>query len=310
MMMYTVTLNPSVDYYMDVPSFTLGETNRADSAAFEAGGKGINVSWMLKHLGSETKALGFVAGFTGRFITETLHEEDVAHTFLEVAGQTRVNVKLKTGTETEINGTSMVIGAEDLQRLEAELASIGPGDWLVLSGSLPESVPETLYQTLAKTASEKGAAVVVDTSGAPLTHVLTQDVTLIKPNQRELEWLTGEPVESVADAVRLGRTLLQKGVRYVLVSLGKDGALLISEEQVLRAEVPPGELKQSVGAGDSMVAGFIHGYARDEDPEEAFRHAVAAGSATAYAEGLADGDQVKALLEGIRITEWTEEEST
>ncbi|ADH98452.1 1-phosphofructokinase [Salisediminibacterium selenitireducens] len=309
MMIYTVTLNPSVDYYMDVPSFTIGETNRADTAVFEAGGKGINVSWMLKSLGSETKALGFTAGFTGRFISETLQEANVAHTFLEVAGHTRVNVKLKTGTETEINGTSMAINAADLRRLETELEAIGQGDWLVLSGSLPESVPEDFYHTLAKAARAKGASVVVDTSGAPMTHALSDAVTLMKPNQRELEWLTGEAVDSLDDAVRLGRTLLQKGVRHVLVSLGKDGALLITDKQVLRAEVPPGELRQSVGAGDSMVAGFIHGYSLNQNLEEAFRYAAAAGSATAYAEGLANGEQVKALLEGIRITEWTEEES-
>ncbi|AOM81804.1 1-phosphofructokinase [Salisediminibacterium beveridgei] len=311
MMIYTVTLNPSVDYYMDVPDFTEAETNRARETMFIPGGKGINVTKVLESLGSASLALGFNGGFTGQFIADTLSSENVRHDFVQVAGETRVNVKLKTDVETEINGTALAIAEEDMNKLIGKLNEMKKDDWLVLSGSVPESLPTTVYRTITETVAKKGIRVVLDTSGDPMKASLGPDVYLVKPNRRELEWLMDEEIRGREDAIRLGKNLQKQGPANVLISLGGDGAILVTAESVFTAEVPPGKLRQSVGAGDSMVAGFIHGSQESpDDPQTAFCYAVAAGSATAYADGLADSDRIHKIMSHVRIQEWKGDEMT
>ncbi|WP_059104575.1 1-phosphofructokinase [Shouchella shacheensis] len=301
-MIYTVTLNPAVDYFVTLDSLHFGEVNRAKKEHKAPGGKGINVSRVLKRLGHESEAVGFIGGFTGGYIKDAVEAESIRTHFVTVDGDTRINVKMKAESETELNGTSPVITADNVRDLEAFLQRLGKGDAVVLAGSLPPSLDKTIYTRWTKRLREQGVAVYVDTSGVPLKDVLSAKPSFIKPNHRELAELVGADIHTPAEAVPYAKELLETGIENVLVSFAGGGALLSTRERTMVANTPKGVVKNSVGAGDSVVAGFVCANAEGMDLPEAFRFAVASGSATAFSTGFADRERVEELKQQVSVT--------
>ena len=297
-MIYTVTFNPAVDYVMRAERVVFGETNRSQSEELYFGGKGINVSVVLQRLGLASTALGFVAGFTGAALEQSLSEQGVAVDFVRLPkGFTRINVKLKTGEETEINAQGPEIPPEALQALFERLRALQDGDTLVLAGSIPGSLPQDIYERILEMLSEKKIRFVVDATGELLLRVLPYHPFLIKPNQQELEELAGARLLQEDEIVSAARKLQQLGAQNVLVSRGKDGALLAAQNgTVLRADAAKGVMRNTVGAGDSMVAGFLYGWQQSGDYDYALRCGIAAGGATAFADGLARREDFLRLL--------------
>ncbi|MBQ7309722.1 MAG: 1-phosphofructokinase [Clostridia bacterium] len=288
-MVYTVTLNPSLDYIVRVEDFREGIVNRTSSETVLAGGKGINVSLVLHALGCETKAWGFLAGFTGEEIGRRISESGCKEDFIRLReGVSRINVKLKSGAETEINGMGPDIPSDAwdafLQKLEAELCD---GDILVLSGSAPRSLGVLAYAEIAQRVISKNIKLVADTSGEALTAILPYRPFLVKPNHHELGALFGVSVEDTDTAVLYAKKLQEMGACNVLVSMAEKGAVLVTAHAVYWAAAPKGTVLNSVGAGDSMVAGFLAGYLAEDDLADALRLGIAAGSATAFSEDLA-----------------------
>ncbi|AKU25346.1 phosphofructokinase [Geobacillus sp. LC300] len=300
-MIYTCTLNPSVDYIVHLDELHVGELNRSVKTFTFPGGKGINVSRVLKRLGVDSTALGFVGGFTGGFIESELRKEGIACDFVHVPGQTRINVKLKAGRETEINGEGPAIADDDAAQLIAKIGALSAGDVLVLAGSAPTSLPADMYERLAARAVKRRVRLVVDTSGPALGALLACRPFLAKPNHHELAELFGVAMVTREDIVLYGRRLVEKGVEHLIVSMGGDGAFYFNEETALFAEAPKGAVKNSVGAGDSMVAGFLAAQANGKSIEEAFAYSVAAGSATAFSEDLCTKEEVEALVDRVHI---------
>ena len=306
-MIYTVTLNPSLDYVVQVKDFRVGAVNRTGGEAIFAGGKGINVSLMLKTLGCETKALGFLAGFTGEEIRRLLSEDGLPEAFLFVeSGFSRINVKLKSGEETEINGAGPVISGSEKEALFEKLEEmVTDGDTLVLSGSAPRSLPSDIYAEMIRRVSTKRVRIVADVSGELLKDVLPLRPFLIKPNHHELGEFFGCHIESRDEAVFFARKLCEQGAENVMVSLAGDGAVLVTSDGVYVAEAPKGIAVNSVGAGDSAVAGFLAGWHETEDPVQALALAVAAGSATAFSKGLGKKEDVLSLYEAVKVSEFS-----
>ncbi|KJE27898.1 1-phosphofructokinase [Geobacillus kaustophilus] len=300
-MIYTCTLNPSVDYIVHLDELHVGELNRSVKTFTFPGGKGINVSRVLKRLGVDSTALGFVGGFTGGFIESELRNEGIACDFVHVLGQTRINVKLKAGRETEINGEGPVIAGDDAAQLMEKIGALSAGDVLVLAGSAPMSLPADVYEQLAAPAVKRRVRLVVDTSGPALEALLACRPFLAKPNHHELAQLFGAAVLTKEEIIPYGRRLVERGVEHLIVSMGGAGAFYFSREATLFAEAPQGTVKNSVGAGDSMVAGFLAAWANGTSIEEAFAYSVAAGSATAFSEDLCTKEEVEALVERVRV---------
>ena len=297
-MIYTVTFNPSLDYIVTVDHFKAGEINRTADELIYPGGKGINVSIVLKNLGIENTALGFMAGFTGREIQRLLEEMGVTTDFIHVSnGTSRINLKMRSDQETEINGRGPVISDGDITLLYHQLDRLQQGDILALSGSIPSSMPETIYMDILRHLDGRGIAAAVDATKDLLVKVLPYHPFLIKPNNHELGELFQREITSKDDVVIYARKLQDMGARNVLVSMAKDGAVLVTENgDVYRAEAPKGILRNSVGAGDSMVAGFLAGYLKNRNYEEAFRWGVCTGSASAFSDALATKEEVEELL--------------
>ncbi|MGG3564541.1 1-phosphofructokinase [Neobacillus rhizosphaerae] len=302
-MIYTLTLNPSVDYIVQLESFQLGELNRTVSEAKFPGGKGINVSRVLKQFETKSIALGFIGGFTGTYIDQFLQREEIETDFVEVSEDTRINIKLKTEKESEINAKGPNISEQAFQLLKSKIGTLGSNDLLVLAGSIPSSLPETTYEELVRICKENGTSFVVDAEGSLLKKVLPLQPSLIKPNHHELGELFNTVISSAEEAVPYAKKLVEMGAKNVIVSLAGDGAVLINKEKVLFAEVPKGDVKNSVGAGDSMVAGFLAAYQSTSNIEEAFRYSVASGSATAFSLGLCTKEKVEELLPQVCIKE-------
>lgn len=299
-MIYTLTFNPALDYAVFLDRFALGETNRTVREELTCGGKGINVSIVLHRLGVDTTALGFLAGFTGRILQIWITEFGVPSDFITLPrGMSRINVKLKYQGETEINGTGPDITPQALEQLWGKLEAIAAGDTLVISGSIPRSLPPDIYEQILRRLSGRDIRFVVDATGSLLEKTLAYRPFLIKPNHEELGELCGETL-SPADTgaiTRCARSLQAKGARNVLVSMGGAGSLLVSEDgQVLRQPPAQGTLVNSVGAGDSMVAGFLAALAQGKDYAAALRLGTAAGGATAFSDGLATAGQIQTLL--------------
>lgn len=301
-MIYTCTLNPSVDYVMKVDDFRIGELNRATHTVIFPGGKGINVSRVLKRLGVDNTALGFIGGFTGAFIEQALNRENIRFDFVKVPGDTRINIKLKSGEETEINGQGPTIFPEFADELMRKIQSLQPDDVLVLAGSIPSSLPSDFYGKIVKTAKEANVKVVVDTSGPALKQLIEVKPFLIKPNHKELGELFDTVLHSKADAIVYGRRLVELGVENVIVSMAGDGAFFFNKEVTLFAEAPKGVVRNSVGAGDSMVAGFLAAYTSGKSVESAFAYSVATGSATAFSEDLCTKEKVEQLIHEVKVT--------
>ncbi len=300
-MVYTITLNPALDYEVLVDGFQAGGLNRTSQEHLHFGGKGVNVSTVLHNLGVETTALGFVAGFTGRALEDGLKARGIPTDFIWLEeGLTRVNVKIRSGGgagETEINSQGPAIPPAALEALLQKLDRLGAGDVLVLAGSLPAGLPSNVYQTILDRVEGRGVLTVVDAARDLLRGVLPCRPFLIKPNSAELGDLFGKDSLSEEEILSCARALQAQGARNILVSLAGDGSLLLDERGACRRlGVPPGTVRHTVGAGDSMVAGFLAGWLSTGDYAAAHRMGAAAGSATAFSEGLASGEEIRKLL--------------
>ena len=297
-MIYTVTLNPSLDYVMHLDNLEVSGVNRSKKEEVYPGGKGINVSIVLNNLRIPNKALGFIAGFTGNEIDRIMKQLGTSTDFIMLdQGISRVNVKLEAGKETEINGMGPRITPADVRELYAKLDEIQDGDFLVLAGSIPNSVPDSIYQDIMKELSHKNINIVVDATKNLLLNVLKYKPFLIKPNHIELAQMFNVTLHSDEEIVTYARKLQEMGAQNVLISMGGDGSILItSEGEVVKITVPKGTVVNTVGSGDSMVAGFIAGYLKSKDLKQALKFATATGSATAFSTWLATIDTIDDLL--------------
>ena len=298
-MIYTVTFNPAIDYVvrLDAP-LEVGQVNRACGEDCVLGGKGINVSGVLAQLGCPSVALGFVAGETGAWLERGLAAQGLHTDFVHLEnGMTRINVKIKAAQETELNGAGPDIPDEALHQLEEKLDSLTENDVLILAGSIPASLPQDVYERLLARLDGRGVRCVVDATRALLVNVLPYHPFLIKPNNHELGEIVGRKLHTDEEIAAAARTLQEKGARNVLVSMAGDGALLLDEEgQTHRIGCPKGRVVNSVGAGDSMVAGFVAGYLQSGSYAQALRLGTACGSATAFSLGLATKEKIDELL--------------
>lgn len=297
---YTVTLNPSLDYTVSVENFRLGYTNRTASEFLTVGGKGINVSTVLKNMGIESTALGFVAGFTGQEAVRQLQERGIKSGLIALKeGLTRINVKLQSVEGTEINGQGPDISEKELAQLMERLSELTSGDVLFLSGSIPASLPGDTYLRMMEGLAA-GVLTVVDVSGEGLVKALPLHPFLVKPNQHELGEIFGVTFADRASVLPYAKKLQEMGARNVLVSMAGQGAVLLSQDgSVWDSPAPEGRLINGVGAGDSMAAGFMAGWLERQDYRHAFYMGVAAGSATAFSEGLATGEEIAAVFQRI-----------
>lgn len=296
-MIYTVTVNPAIDYIMHVSDVKEGGTNRSEWEEYHLGGKGINVSRVLKELGMESVILGFIGGFTGQALEEGLRVLGLKTDFVKLSkGITRINVKVKSSEETEINGQGHPISDEEMELLLEKLDKLTSYDMLVISGNLPKSMKEETYFDILERVSCKGVKIIMDATGPCLKKALKFRPFLVKPNLQELIETVGE-----TDTLDEGAQRLKEfGARNVLISKGRDGASLYTEDgRVFECGIVDGNVCSTVGAGDSMVAGFIAGYAKTADFEYALKLGSAAGCATAYTSGLADREQIEECFEKL-----------
>lgn len=302
-MIYTITFNPALDYIVRLDHLETGTINRTTQEYVLGGGKGINVSIVLNNLGMDTTALGFIAGFTGNEIVTQLNTFGVKENFIRLReGLTRINVKVKASDEeTEINGRGPIIADDELDVLYKQLDSLNETDTLVLAGSIPSSLPSDMYERIMERLQHKHIRIVVDATKDLLTRVLPYQPFLIKPNHHELSELFGRPLSTKDELVTAAKELQAKGAQHVLISMAGEGAILVAADStVYTSSAPKGTLVNSVGAGDSMVAGFITGYEQTGNVQEALYWGVASGSASAYSENLATLDEVKTLLSQIQ----------
>lgn len=296
-MFYTVTFNPAIDYVVHTGTMKLGATNRSDHEEMYFGGKGINVSIVLRELGIASKALGFTAGFTGRAIEKGLADMGIDTDFVRLEkGNSRINVKIKSAEETELNGQGPDIGDQAIASLFQKLEDLADGDTLILAGAIPSSLPSDMYEKIMGKISQKKVRTVVDATGNLLLNVLKYKPFLIKPNNHELGEMFGVEIKNEEEILEYARKLQDMGAANVLISMAGDGAMLIDENgKNHRCGVCRGTVKNSVGAGDSMVAGFMAGLERG-DYEYALKLGTAAGGATAFSDGLATKEKIKELL--------------
>lgn len=300
-MIYTVTFNPSLDYIVDVVNFRTGLTNRTASELLLPGGKGINVSVVLMNLGIASTALGFIAGFTGDEIVRRLDALGIKNSFIRLTeGFSRINLKLKSIDGTEINGQGPAVSEEKQQALLTQLGRLTQGDILFLSGSIPASMPDDAYRRIMAALNGTGVRIIVDAAGPLLTNVLALHPFLVKPNHHELGELFGVQLDTRNAVIPYGRRLQEMGAQNVLVSMAGEGAVLIAANGIIyESPAPKGTLVNGVGAGDSMVAGFMAGFMARQDYEDAFHVGLAAGSASAFSEALADRQQIEAVYRQI-----------
>ena len=301
-MIYTVTFNPAIDYVVHMSDeLTLGSTNRTDSEECYFGGKGINVSTILQNLGIENTAPGFIAGFTGTAIEESVQKKGIKADFVKLdGGISRINVKIKGQKETELNAQGPSISDEALKELFTKLDKLTDGDILILAGSIPNTLPSDVYERILEKLSDRKIDFVVDATKDLLKNVLKYHPFLIKPNNHELGEMFGTVLKTDEEIEQHAKKLQEMGARNVLISMAGDGAMLISEDgQKFRVGVPKGKVRNSVGAGDSMVAGFVAGYFKSKSYEEALKMGTAAGSATAFSDDLATGEDIKKLYETL-----------
>ena len=300
-MIYTVTFNPSLDYIVSMNGFELGRTNRTTGEQMFPGGKGINVSIVLGNLGIENTALGFTAGFTGEQIEREVQKIGLRTDFIHIEeGFSRINVKLKDYDGTEINGMGPEIGKMHVKELFGKLDRLGAGDILVLAGSIPKSLPDSIYSDILGRLQDKGVLFVVDATKDLLLNVLQYKPFLIKPNNYELGEIYEVTLETREEVVPYARKLQEKGARNVLVSMAGQGAVLVDEKNAVHTlAAPQGKLVNAVGAGDSMVAGFVAGWTKQQDYDYAFRMGIAAGSASAFSELLATRQEIEQVYETL-----------
>lgn len=300
-MIYTVTFNPSLDYIVSVDGFKLGLTNRTSSELVLPGGKGINVSMVLRNLGIENTALGFIAGFTGAEIVRRVEEIGVASDFIQISeGNSRINLKLKSIDGTEINGCGPDISEDAVNRLMEKLGTLDDGDTLVLAGSIPNSMSDDIYKKIMEQLSGRGVKTVVDATKDLLVNVLAYHPFLVKPNNHELGEIFHTELKTRDDVVPYAKKLQEMGALNVLISMAGEGAVLVAEDgSVHMAPAPKGTLVNGVGAGDSMVAGFLAGWMERHDYLHAFRMGISAGSASAFSEYLATRKEIETIYKQL-----------
>lgn len=304
-MIYTVTFNPSLDYIVTVDDFKLGITNRTNSELLLPGGKGINVSTVLMNLGIESTALGFIAGFTGEELVRRLKKMGVKNGFIWIdEGFTRINLKLKSMDGMEINGMGPAISEDKVRMLMDKLDTLAQGDVLFLSGSIPASMPDNAYQKIMELLAGRGVQIAVDATKDLLMKALPYHPFLIKPNNYELGEIFGAELKTRESVVPYAKKLQEQGAQNVLVSMAGEGAVLIAaDKRVYDTPAPKGKLINGVGAGDSMVAGFMAGFMENQDYKYAFHMGVAAGSASAFSENLATRQEIMAVYQQIKENE-------
>ena len=302
-MIYTVTFNPAIDYAIGVENLEPGMTNRSTFEQLLPGGKGLNVSTILNNLDIDNIALGFIAGFTGAEIKRSFEAMGGKSDFIELQeGISRINVKIKSVSETEINAAGPVIDSEAMSRLMERLNALKDGDILILAGSIPASLPDSLYSDIMKMLSDRKIMIAVDATKDLLLNVLPYKPFLVKPNNHELGEIFGVTLKTREEVVPYAKKLQEKGAVNVLVSMAGEGAVLIAETgQVLLSEAPGGKVKNSVGAGDSMVAGFIAGWCEKHDYAHAFKMGLASGSASAFSELLATKPEIEQVYDSFEL---------
>ncbi|MDO5717401.1 MAG: 1-phosphofructokinase [Tissierellia bacterium] len=303
-MIYTVTLNPSVDFLVRLEELELGELNRMKRGKKIPGGKGINVSRALRQIGIPSVATGFIGGFTGGFITDWLKREDIQIGFIDTMDETRINIKLNTTSDnisTSINGRGPNISRTEVQEFLYYMSRVREGDVVIISGSIPPSVDRDIYHRLVAICNANKADFVIDTDLDIVLDSLKFNPLLIKPNLDEIEDMFGEKVEDYDKLIPYGKKLLRMGAKNVIISLGLDGSFLFTGDSVYRVYGVEGECRDYIGARDSMIAGFIGTLFRTSNKYEAFKVATAAASATAFTDGIASGDEIRAQIENVRI---------
>ena len=297
-MIYTVTFSPAIDYIVDLKHLEKGAINRSQGEHCLAGGKGINVSIVLANMGKPSVATGFLGGFTGDFIRKDLEKRGIASAFVEVNGNTRINVKLRGEEETAINGQGPDITPDQIEELMLQLEKLGPNDLLVISGTVPASLPSDIYEKICERIKDTHCELIVDATKDILLNTLKYHPLLVKPNQEELEEMFRLVIHNEEELIENAEKLVALGAKNVIVSLGGDGALLVGEgRKALHLPAPQGKVVNTVGAGDSLVAGFIDEYTNSGNIANAFRRGIATGSASAFSEGLATKEEVEALLQ-------------
>ena len=302
-MIYTITVNPSIDYIMrNEEPLQLGAVNRLDETAFLAGGKGVNVSQILNQLAVPNQAWGFLGGFTGAFVASELKRKQINQHFTAIQANSRISVKLKADLETELNAAGPTVTSSEIASFKAQFKQLKPGDIVVMSGSLLPSLPTDFYHQLINLTQEQHGEFVVDTTGQALLDTLPERPLVIKPNHHELAALFNTTFKDDADLIAHGQQLLQQGAQHVLISMAGAGAYLITPEHVYHSAAPKGQVVNSVGAGDSMIAGFVGEFSQHHDPVQAFNYGLACGSATAFTEDIATREQIEAIRPQIKIT--------
>jgi len=300
-MIYTLTLNPSIDYIINMENFIPGNINLTKSEYKLPGGKGINVSQVLNNLETPNTALGFIGGFTGNFIKKSLDKKNINNNFIEVDGDTRINIKMKDNSnESEINGNSPKILSEELEKLKEKLKLLTSKDTLVLSGSVPKSITSSIYKDIMDTLPH-GVKIILDAKDEALLEGIKGKPYMIKPNNHELGDIFNVKLKSIEDIIFYGKKLIDLGAKNIIVSMAGDGALLITPNHSYIADAPKGKLINSVGAGDSLVAGFTYGIYKNLDIVEAFKLGIACGSASAFSENLCTKIEAEKLLKEITV---------
>ncbi|AMB98541.1 hypothetical protein AWM75_00390 [Aerococcus urinaehominis] len=300
-MIYTLTLNPAIDYIMYLNDLDLGETNRSKSERLLPGGKGINVSRVLNQLGQENTALGFLGGHTGQFISDWLRAEGSQTDFVNISGQSRINVKLKGEQETEINGQGPEISPEEVTALLAKVDVLNQDDLLIITGNAPASLGADFNTRLAKHCSDRQIPFVLDIASPDLFDILPYQPVLVKPNRAELEALYDTKISNQADTIALAQDILAKGAQNVIVSLGGDGALLVNQDGAFQANAPAERVVNTVGAGDSMVAGFVASLSQGQPAGQGLKLGSACSADTTQNEDLATKDGIARMLDKVIV---------
>lgn len=302
-MIYTITFNPALDYMIQVDNFEIGKINRTNSETIVPGGKGLNVSRVLRNLGFDNTALGFIAGFTGKELKRRVEDFGIKTDMIEVdEGITRINVKISSDSETALNANGPIITEKNIEQLIEKIEKFNSTDTVILSGNIPKNLDNKIYERICNKLSDKKIRFVVDSSQELLINALKYKPFLIKPNREELEETFNTKIQTKEEIMEYAKKLQEIGARNVLISLGGDGAILITEEdKIYSQKAPDGKVINTVGCGDSMVAGFIAGYEKSNNFERALKMGLAAGSASAFSEELATKEQVDKLLTQMKF---------
>lgn len=303
-MIYTLTLNPSIDYVLRIEQFDDGQTIRSKSEEKYPGGKGIMVSKLLKNLGAKSINIGFLGGFTGEFIKNKLENLGIDEEFTKISDDSRINVKLKYDTETEINAQGPQIKEEEIEDFLNYLDDLEEDDFVIISGSIPKSLGDDFYRVIVNLLEMNNVRFALDTSGKKLFKLSSYKPFLVKPNKDELSEIFEDKIDSDEKIVKYARKLIDQGAENVIVSLGKDGSMFVDNNIVYKAKPIEGKLINSVGSGDSMVAGYIYGYMKGLSKIDSYKLAIACGSATAFSPDIADKNLIYQILEKVEVEEW------